>query len=390
MQSLTELSLDQKRVLQSIASWYKNPDKSSLTIGGYAGTGKTTLIAILRKLLHKHQPKTRVAFVSFTGKASQVLQNKLTQFQALFEQDSCGTIHSLIYHPKIDSTGRINGWYPVKDIKYDLIIVDEASMVSSDIWNDLNRFKVPIIAVGDHGQLPPVGDTFSLMERPDLVLERIHRQAEGSAIIQMATMARLNGQIPVQDFAPYARKLAPDSPEAYDLFERAVNGNDTMILCARNKTRIALNNQIRAQKFFEDPNPQINDTLICLKNYYDNTDGPIYNGMVGYLKKITPYKEHWYDVIVDFPVENKVFEGKITKHQFNQEQVIHKHDKIPPKKIGERFDFGYALTVHKAQGSQAETVLVYEESAQMWMKDNYAKWLYTAITRASSNIFLIA
>src|SRR5690606_34640971 len=129
-----------KNVLKVIIDWYKTQPKQYITVGGYAGTGKTTLIAIFRKLLYKHQPKMRVAFCAFTGKASQVMQNKLQDIKALYDQDVCGTIHSLIYKPKVDSSGAITQWYRQKDLEFDLIILDEASMVTREIWEDLLKY----------------------------------------------------------------------------------------------------------------------------------------------------------------------------------------------------------------------------------------------------------
>lgn len=391
MPNIDKLSQDQHQVLRAIVDWYKHQPNQHLTVGGYAGTGKTTLLAVFRKLLHKHQPKLRVAFCAFTGKASQVLQTKLKEFGALYDQDSCGTIHSLIYKPQVNSSGVITRWYRQQQLDYDLIVVDEASMVTGDIWHDLLQFDLPILAVGDHGQLPPVGDDFNLMDRPEVTLNRIHRQAQDSPIIKMATMARIHGQIPIEDFARNARKLTTDSPDSQDILERvAMSDSDQLVLCARNKTRIELNGFIRGQKYFESPEPQVQDTVICLKNNYQNKDGPIYNGMIGYIDSISEHQSHWYEARISFPVENRVFDGLISKHQFNQPTLLTSVDGVNQKKIGERFDFGYALTVHKAQGSQAETVVIYEEGAERWMGDSYPRWLYTAITRATSNVYLFA
>ena len=94
------LSQDQAKVLSSLIDWHKTEGKSSfISLGGYAGTGKTTLVAFLRKLLHKEKESLRVAFCSYTGKATRVLQNKLIANEALYKGDSVGTIHSLIYSP---------------------------------------------------------------------------------------------------------------------------------------------------------------------------------------------------------------------------------------------------------------------------------------------------
>ena len=170
-----KLSTDQQRALKKIITWLKNPDRSPnyLTLGGYAGTGKTTLTALLRQLLHKRNSKLKVALVSYTGKAARVLKTTLQQQQADFSQDFVGTIHSLIYTPVVNGKGDISSWDKKKKLDVKLIIVDEASMVNADIWQDLIQYDLPIIAIGDHGQLPPIEGRFNLMEKPNIKLEKI-------------------------------------------------------------------------------------------------------------------------------------------------------------------------------------------------------------------------
>jgi len=88
---LTTLSPDQRQVVASIADWANKPKGTHISVGGYAGTGKTTIIGVLRKLLHNQRPKLKVAFACFTGKASQVLKLKLLEQQAIKRGDTCGT-----------------------------------------------------------------------------------------------------------------------------------------------------------------------------------------------------------------------------------------------------------------------------------------------------------
>ena len=151
------LSPDQKKVLDHILEWYKN-DKDEMqfvALGGYAGTGKTTLIAVLRRELAKLEDNLKVGFASYTGKASRVLRSKLQQQQVILPKDTVGTIHSLIYSPIVNEKEEITGWMTKNKIDRNLIIIDEASMVDGMIWQHLLKYKVPIIVVGDHGQLPP-------------------------------------------------------------------------------------------------------------------------------------------------------------------------------------------------------------------------------------------
>ena len=149
-----ELSVKQKNIIKDILDWYKEKKIPYLTLGGYAGTGKTTILGYLNEKLHKDYKGISIAYCSYTGKASQVLRKKLQETGSLKRSDYVGTIHRLIYKPILDEDDNIIGWekISVDDFEYDLIIIDEASMVSSDIWQDLLSFEKPILAVGDHGQ----------------------------------------------------------------------------------------------------------------------------------------------------------------------------------------------------------------------------------------------
>ena len=197
--SMSSLALtqDQKRAQEAIFAWWRSRPKQVLTMGGYAGTGKTTVIAETIKRLAK---RPRIAFCCYTGKASDILREKLVKAGAIKNGDYCGTIHGLIYE-KIGEDEGDDGkteilWRKRDSVKADFLVVDEASMVSKEVWNDLSSYGVPILAVGDHGQLPPVGDKYNLMESPDVRLEIIHRQAQESPIVKLSLMAREVGRIP--------------------------------------------------------------------------------------------------------------------------------------------------------------------------------------------------
>ncbi|MBL7159262.1 AAA family ATPase [Candidatus Microgenomates bacterium] len=386
-----DLSQDQKQVLTDLTDWLKKPKGQSITVGGYAGTGKTTLIGVLRKMIKNISPKARIAFACYTGKASQVLKSKLLEQKSLYSKDFCGTIHSLMYSPRLDKHGKIIGWRRNRSIPYNLIIIDEASMVTENIWHDLKSYGILIICVGDHGQLPPIDDGFNLMEKPILRLERIHRQAKGNPIIQVANLARTSGNIPTKQYSLAVKKLKKQTSEAQSLCQKifADYNNQTLILCGRNRTRVYLNQKIRNILGHHSNEPINQETLICLKNNYENPDGPIFNGMLGKLLEIKPHKEHWYKTEIYFPDEKRYFKGLISKYQFNQERFIEEVKGIHYKEIGDRFDFGYALTVHKAQGSQANRVLLFEEPCSHWPGELWNRWLYTAVTRAIKELYII-
>ena len=280
-----QLSSDQAAALQAIGAWYKGKTAPFITLGGYAGTGKTTLIAYLRKALQDYEEKTTVAFCAFTGKAARVLDDRLKEHKVMRPSDNVSTTHSLIYTAQLDDHGAVASWQLKDKLDYDLIIVDEASMIDEGIWNDLLTFHVPILAVGDHGQLPPVGSSFNLMADPQLRLDRIFRQEVGSAIIEVATLARTHGFIPVGEYGPGVRKLDRRDEETnlvvQDILENF--NNDTLLLCGYNTTRHKLNQAVRQYRDVESPLPQSGDRVVCLRN---NHTSKVYNGMTGTINNL--------------------------------------------------------------------------------------------------------
>jgi len=392
--SKIELSSDQQIAFERLYGWAIKPEGVSLTLGGYAGTGKTTLISILRKELRKKDPGLRVAFAAYTGKASQVLRGTLESTGSLYPEDSCGTIHSLLYKAQTDKDGKLLYWKRQKTIEAEIIVIDEASMVTDEIWNDLRACEKPIIALGDHGQLPPISGSFNLMEKPDIVLEKIHRQAENNPIILLAHEARLTGAVRPGVYSKSVRKYSHemhDASEINDVIDHLFGNfhDDMLVLCGRNKTRTQINGAIRTKMGRENGEPEVGDKVVCLKNNYDQVFAPIYNGMTGYIEEITPYKDHWYEAMINFPEEGRMFDGIMIKSQFGAPTLIESIEGVKHKELGDRFDFGYALTVHKAQGSQARTVVLFEERFQKSDDEQWRRWLYTAVTRARENLYII-
>jgi len=385
-----DLSSDQKFALGNLLAWFKAEEKQRyITLGGYAGTGKTTLISVLRKKLHEENKKLRISFCSYTGKAARVLRNKLVESKSVYETDFVGTIHSLIYSPIVDEkTEEIIGWKRKEEIEADLIIIDEASMVDFEIWNDLLSYGIPIVAVGDHGQLPPIRGNFNLMEKPHLKLEEIHRQARENPIINLSILARNEGKIPFGVFGKNIQKISGKDIESQEMVAELLQNykNSTLILCGYNKTRVKLNNFIRGSLNFESPFPQANDRVICLRN---NHIKKIFNGMIGTVQTIETKDENWYKVRISMDGEDKNYKGYVFSQQFNQIQGINFTQDRKLAKQGDLFDFGYALTVHKAQGSQAKRVVLFEERFAKMDDEQWRRWLYTGITRAEEELFII-
>ncbi len=388
---LIELSSDQELARTCLLDWYKEKNRPQyITLGGYAGTGKTTLLSYLRRELQKEHKKLKVAFCAYTGKATQVLKRKLVEHEAMLPGDEVRTIHSLIYKAITNESGAILGWKRREELDADpdLLIVDEASMVDEEIWRDLLSYQVPIIAVGDRGQLPPVSGNFNLMQNPQLRLEKIHRQAEQNPIIRLSVMAREQGAIMHGDYGDGVCKLTyTDAQPALENIFTSFN-KYYMILCGYNNTRVRINATIRAALGFETPEPRSNDRVICLRN---NREQDIYNGMLGEIVEIKKLIGDKYkvEIAMDTYEGEQVYRGHISAEQFGAQKTLNNILGYTKTKDMDLFDFGYALTVHKAQGSQAKKVVVFEERFAKDSEENWRRWLYTAATRAEEELLIV-
>jgi len=412
------LSPDQKKASEAIIEFIKNPSTSNrggsyvFTMGGFAGCGKTFTIAATIKKLKRDGISFPIAYCAFAGKAASVLKTKLDAHALLSDQDYCGTIHGLIYTP-YSKEDKVNGksadrkeddleaprrpvlerskmdvGFTKKDTfelsQYKLIVIDEASMVNERIYQDLTEFNIPILAVGDHGQLPPVGGDFNLMENPMIRLEHIHRQAEGDPIINLSMMARESGRIPIGKYGEFVEKIQARGDHAYaDRITR-----DTVILCGTNATRVWWNDYLRGRWGFKSIDPEIGERVICLKN---NKNSEIYNGMMGTILSIQSEGKHWYWLRVQMDAGN-VYLGRALKHQFgsvsNLYQFTENGRQMMGREIGDLFDWAYCITTHKSQGSEWNDVVVMEERMG-GDNDQWKRWLYTATTRSKKRLLIV-
>ena len=373
------LSDDQARAFDAVFAWLDKPTPF-LTLGGYAGTGKSTLIGQIRSFT-----RARIAVCAYTGKAAHALRGK--------GLPDARTIHSLIYQPRevcdycdavlgegdvctryrqCHKAGTSTQYSLVPALEFDLIIVDEASMVSSEIHEDLLSFGIPILYVGDHGQLEPIGSNPRLMVDPVLRLEQIHRQAEGSAILKFAHHVRQHGH--PYETGPDARVIiagkVPTNAHEYDV-----------VLCGRNTTRVATNELIRRKRKYtskQDPHPLPipGERVVCLRNHRDYG---LFNGMLATVDEIR------MDYSVDHP-EIDIIDDDGKPHRgmtFVPEQFGNEEKMEHASRRRALFDFGYCLTAHKSQGSEWDRVLVLEWIHRDWSK---ARWRYTAATRAKREL----
>lgn len=357
-----ELSPDQQIAFDKVMAWIReeyNKGDQELSLGGYAGTGKTTLI---KELMRRTDQEVQV--MSLTGKAVSVLIKKGVDAQ---------TIHSTIYYVHTENkkpvfTLRSELDYP------DLLVVDEASMVSTELYNDLLSFGIPILWVGDHGQLEPVGKNPGVMKNPQLRLEKIHRQAEGNPIIMLAEKIR-KGSVPVaivKKGDPNIKVTKKKRLEEHDLLVA------NQIIVGLNRTRVKINKLVRNLQRRNPERLEPGDRIVCLKN--DRRKG-LYNGLQGVVLTCDD-DATWPIYHVSLDLDGRMWRGQILMEQFHHPKGLIETDR-PLWQVA-HFDYAYAVTCHKAQGSEWPHVMVVEESAgKLW---NMARWRYTAVTRASERL----
>ncbi|MCG6856959.1 MAG: ATP-dependent RecD-like DNA helicase [Salaquimonas sp.] len=369
---------EQERALVEISRWLKAGDKQVFRLFGYAGTGKTTLARHIAEGVDGD-----VLFAAFTGKAAQVLRSRGAA--------KATTIHSLIYRPRgeetvedeetgetsVSPTFALNRRSPVSDAS--LVIVDECSMVDEELGRDLLSFGTPVLVLGDPGQLPPVsGGGFFTEHEPDFLLEEVHRQARDNPIIDLAQTVREGREIMIGDYGETAQVIPRGDVDA-DL----VLGAD-QVLVGTNRTRRRYNQRLRELKGFDGLYPAAGDKLVCLRN--DAAKG-LLNGSLWQVTSAPRSVKPWLSLLVraeDEGIERISAKVKVLKAVFEDPD-----NQIPwqQKRRYDDFDFGYALTVHKAQGSQWNNVVLFDESYAF--REHRQRWLYTAITRAADKLTIV-
>lgn len=373
-----DFSPQQEEALKAVSRWLKEGQAPIFRLFGFAGTGKTTLARYFAEHVDGD-----VLFAAFTGKAAQVLRSR--------GATNARTIHSLIYRPKgeemieDEETGKtsvspmfsINRQSPLAKAK--LIIIDECSMVDEKLGQDLMSFGTPVLVLGDPGQLPPVsGGGYFTNHEPDFLLTEIHRQARDNPIIDLAMRVREGDELGYGDYGQ-ARIIS-----RREVTQELVLEAD-QVLVGTNKTRRRYNQRLRELKGFSEPHPQSGDKLVCLRN--DPAKG-LLNGSLWKVKSSSrPNAKPGITLLVN-PEEDDPDRGaariKLLKAAFDDPDT-----EIPwsTKKRFDDFDYGYALTVHKAQGSQWNNVVLFDES---WaFRDMRERWLYTAITRAAETLTIV-
>ena len=359
-------SREQQSALDRVGQWLRAGEPQVFRLFGYAGVGKTTLA---RHIAEGSQGEA--AFAAFTGKAALVMRSKGCV--------GATTIHALIYRASEDDDGapkfKLNHDGPAS--RAGLIVIDECSMVDAELGRDLLSFGKPILVLGDPAQLPPVkGGGFFTEVEPDIMLTEIHRQAQDDPIIRLSEQVRSGGKLAYGQYGE-SRVIRRDEIEP-----GAVLGVD-QVLVGLNRTRRLYNGRIRELLGIKEPLPVAGDRLVCLRN--DRAKGLINGGLwrvdtlqamrKDFVRMTLKPEDDTGRASAKVAVLRQFFEGGEADIPF------------PQRRESDEFDFGYALTVHKAQGSQWDDVMLFDESYAFGEHRN--RWLYTGLTRAAKRLTIV-
>lgn len=406
------LNSKQTATIHDILRFIINPNKlcgNTYIVSGGAGTGKSLLLSKLYNTLTNVGYK--VSVIAPTGKAVFNLTSKNPQLHAT-------TIHALMFEAQVlirnvrDKTGQyvfdVDGKHITEqyfkfnkrspdDIRAicDVIALDEASMLTSDINDSLIELDIPIIMFGDHNQLPPIphkddeNKDFNIMKTPiDSLLTEVQRTTMDNAIFKLAYSVLYTGRINIFDYGKEVSFLS-HSEFNYNFIRN--NQIDTVIVNS-NRERVDVNNDFRQSLYGLNRGdlPIAGEKVTCLHNNVylgkeitakNKTSVNKFNGQIELLDKDCVQEIEGSPKMtlelggIKVPIEiDKFYENK---KYADMERI--------------KFAFGYALTVHKSQGSEFDNVVIIMPSA--FVMDNYMDdvkaWIYTAITRAKKKLWIV-
>ncbi|GAA2608504.1 ATP-dependent RecD-like DNA helicase [Dactylosporangium fulvum] len=396
---MTPLSPDQHAAVDRAVNWYATRRRLFFRLEGAAGTGKSSTVRQIADKLARGS----TAYIAPTGKAAAVLRSKGCT--------DAGTIHSAIYAPAGERTAQIRAletqlaaipmWQtkerekleqaiakvkaqpiwtlrePSKAFggrKPNLLVLDEASMVDDRIFADLLSFGIPVLALGDPYQLPPVaGQAHWQSGQPDALLSTIHRFGDTAPLIDLATALR-NGRP-----APRWNGTAGQTRNAWTPADLA---RYDQVIVGRNQTRWHIIEQLRDAAGREPGRPEPGDRIMVLRN---DPDHDVVNGQQATV--LDAYEGDEGDwaltirtddgAVLPWPVDGRGFHG-----QAGQDEAKRDRDSGLIAAT-----FAQAITCHSAQGSQWPRVAVVDEASAF--RQAAASWRYTAATRAEQACLIL-
>ena len=449
-----EPTLNQDIFFQKVSVFLTDFGSDSIfVLKGFAGTGKTTVIAtIVNNLLEINK---KYVLLAPTGRAAKVIAN--------YSQKPASTIHKKIYNPKKTGSSGVNFIRQANKHKDTIFIVDEASMISDQnsdnkmyetgsLLDDLINYvysgeNCKLLLLGDTAQLPPVNmdispalniDTLELNYDKKVIwieLNEVMRQEEKSGILFNATQLReilkesfiTNFEFNLKGFKDIIRLT--DGYDIQDAINSAYSNysiEDTAFIVRSNKRANQYNEQIRTKILDKESDLSSGDFLMVVKNNYfwlkeKDEAGFIANGDIIEVLEIFSFQELYgfkfakvkirmVDYPNQIPFETvllldtiKSESPSLTYDQSNNlyqevlkdyEHLTTKFAKFQKVKENEFFNalqvkFSYAITCHKSQGGQWNTVFIEQPYLPDGIDRDYIRWLYTAITRAKDKLYLI-
>lgn len=447
-----ETTPGQKKIIEKLSEYLVDDDFSKIfVLNGYAGTGKTTLIAALVGALKEVGMKP--VLLAPTGRAAKVL--------ARYAREKALTIHKRIYRQRTNADYESKFSLNLNAEREAVFIVDEASMLSDStsggalfgsgsLLEDLVQYVrsgrgCRLVLVGDSAQLPPVGADFSPALDPATVerygevvyatLDDVVRQEAESGILFNATLVRCmleNGiyEIPrfemgFPDFeALEGGEFLEKLQDCYDRYGR----DETIVVTRSNKRANRYNEGIRRNVLGAEEEIESGDMLMVVKNNYYFTEHAeespmnfLANGDIARLKRLRRFEDFYgfrfANAVLEFPdYDNTELECKIlldtiasespsltrdeSSRLFYEVEKDYTDIKSKLKRFKEirenphfnavQVKFSYAVTCHKAQGGQWRAVFVDRcLFGDEQMTRDMMRWLYTALTRATDKLYLV-
>lgn len=449
----------QSKVISMLSEFITEPlqkqKRSAFLLKGYAGTGKTTLVSSLVRVLPLFGLQS--VLLAPTGRAAKVLSG--------YAQKQAYTIHRKIYKAVTGEDGRQHMIPSANPHKHTIFIVDEASMIQGaeasadagiyshrDLLDDLvnyiyNSEGCKLLLIGDNAQLPPVGVNESpaldvdiltrnyLLDVHSFELDEVVRQSMDSGILYNATLLRNQAKRETPEM-PFFKLQGLRDIRSIDgtEFEDALNScysrfgmENTVIITRSNKRANLFNNEVRQRILNRETELSAGDIMMVTKNNYfwlpiASKAGFVANGDMIEVRRINKKREmygyHFADVVVqliDYPemdvVEVRMLLESVTidKPSMPQEDIRKLYDEIlldyselPSKSARNekvrndayynaiQVKFAYALTCHKTQGGQWDAVFIDLGYLTPEMIDHsFVRWLYTAVTRATTEVYLV-
>ncbi|MEB3005440.1 ATP-dependent DNA helicase [Capnocytophaga sp. G2] len=437
----------QESVLEELAYFLADEEEQKLfLLRGFAGTGKTTLINTLVKVLGSLSKK--IVLLAPTGRAAKVITS--------YAKQKAFTIHKYIYQPINEESGF---FFNLRTNKASdtLFIVDEASMIgeganfgSRSLLSDLIEFvysgdQCQLMLIGDTAQLPPVHteispaldyERLSYYYHKDVtegILTDVVRQGKKSGILYNATRLRkriesFKNNFRIRTF-PFKDITLLENP--YQVEEALINAyqvsgtEETCFIVRSNKRAVEYNRQIRKVVFeYEEP-LCVGDLLMVVKNNYlwiDSTSiaGFIANGDILKVLEINSIEKiygftfaHILAQLLDYPTlepfetilfldtlesplaalsseeQNRLYHSILQEYNRQTGQIVPLNMKLHPYYNALQVKYAYAITCHKSQGGQWDNVFIEKPFLPDGQSIAYFRWLYTALTRAKEDVFLI-